>query len=142
MPTPFTILRTAAVLLSLLLAACEPAAPERLSFAALGSTGTGGLGQRAVAQSVAATGRDDGLDLVLLKPQLSGDLADGTRVGGLGDLDVGEHARSAFGCGQACFRQPTGSNHCSFKYHLKRGCCRERISILYLCIGIFLVSEQ
>jgi hypothetical protein len=66
MPTPFTILRTVAVLLALLLAACEPAAPERLSFAALGSTGTGGLGQRAVAQAVAATGRDDGLDLVLL----------------------------------------------------------------------------
>jgi hypothetical protein len=66
MRTPATSFRAGIVLLCLLLAACEPAAPERLSFAALGSTGTGGLGQRAVAQAVAATGRDDGLDLVLL----------------------------------------------------------------------------
>lgn len=54
------------VLAASLLAACGPAEPDRLSFAALGSTGTGGLGQRAVGQALAATGRDHGLDFVIL----------------------------------------------------------------------------
>lgn len=54
------------LLLCALLSACEPADPERLSFAALGSTGTGGEAQRAVGQAMAAGGRDLGLDLVLL----------------------------------------------------------------------------
>ena len=57
-----------AVVLGLLAASvgCGPGQPERLAFAAVGTTGTGGLAQRAVGRSMAATGRDEGLDFVLL----------------------------------------------------------------------------
>jgi len=71
-----------AVLLGALagLMACGPGPPERLAFAALGNTGTGGLAQRAVGRSMAATGRDQGLDFVLL-------LGDNFRRHGVADED-------------------------------------------------------